>query len=376
MNFELSDEQRMLQETLSRLLREQYPFETRQKLLQSPQGFSRELWHRYAELGILGVPFSDEVGGFGGGGIELMLVAKALGRALTLEPYLATVVLGGTVLATVDSQRARSLLEEVIAGQMLLAFAHWEPGERYNGAIISTHAQARDGGHVLSGHKAVVLHGQDADRLIVSAMTREGVATEGIALFLVDPRSPGVTVRGYTTIDGLRAAEIQLESAPAGLLAAPEQAAQAIDRAIGYGLVALCAEAVGAMEVICELTLEYLKTRQQFGVPIGKFQALQHRMVDMVIRLEQSRSITLLAAAHVDDTGVDRDRALSAAKALIGKSGRFVAESAIQLHGGIGMTWEYSMPHYAKRVVMIDHVLGDVDFHLDRFSSLMEVSAA
>lgn len=376
MNFELSDEQRMLQETLSRLLREQYPFETRQKLLQSPQGFSREIWRRYAELGILGVPFAPELGGFGGSGIELMLVAKEFGRALALEPYLATIVLGGTLLATIDSQAARNLLEETISGQILLAFAHWEPGERYNGALLATHARARDGGYVLSGHKAVVLHGQDADHLIVSAMTREGSGTEEISLFLVDPKSPGVQVRGYSTIDGLRAAEVRLESAPAQLLAGPAQASQAIDRAIGNGLVALCAEAVGAMEVICELTLEYLKTRQQFGVPIGKFQALQHRMVDMVIRLEQSRSITLLAAARVDDAGADRDRALSAAKALIGKAGRFVAENAIQLHGGIGMTWEYSMPHYAKRVIMIDHMLGDVDFHLDRFSSLMEVPAA
>lgn len=375
MDFRLTDEQRMLQDTVSRLVREQYAFETRQKLMESEEGFSRDMWRQYAELGLLGIGLPEDVGGFGGG-IELMIVMQQLGRGLILEPYISTVVLGGTLIAAAGSDAQKEdLLGRMVGGELLLAFAHGEPQSRYNLSDVQTRAEKSGDGWKLTGNKAVVANGDQADLLIVSARVSGDVRDEdGIGLFLVDPKADGVRVRGYQTIDGSRAAEITLDGVQVGgdaVLGEPGKAYAAIEQAVGRAIVALCAESVGEMEVINDLTLDYIKTRKQFGVPIGKFQVLQQRMVDMMIALEQSRSFTILAAARVDEPGEERERTLSGAKYYIGKSGRFVAESAIQLHGGIGMTWEYSMPHYAKRVVMIDHQLGDVDHHLERFSSLM-----
>ncbi len=378
MDFSLNDEQRMLQDTVAKMVREEYDFETRQKLAASDEGFSRDKWAQLAEIGLLGVPFSEEVGGFGGGGVELMLIMQEFGRGLVVEPYVSTVVLGGSLIEAAGSAAQKEeLLAQVVSGELLLAFAHGEPQSRYSLTEVETKAEAAGDGYRLSGHKAVVINGDTADRLIVSARVSGAAGDrDGIGLFLVDPKAEGVSVRGYPTVDGLRAAEVVLSNAPAESLGEPGKAYDAIERAVGRGILALCSEAVGAMEVVCDLTLDYLKQRKQFGVPIGKFQSLQHRMVDMRMQLEQARSIAILAAARIDEEGAERERTISAAKNLIGVAGRFIAEQAIQLHGGIGMTWEYSMPHYAKRLVMIDHQLGDTDFHLERFAELMEGAQA
>ncbi len=379
MDFALSEEQRLLKETVDRLVRDRYGFETRQQAAGSEEGFSREMWATFADLGLLAVPFPEEVGGLGGGGVDLIIVAEAFGRALVVEPYLATVVLGGGLvdLAGSEAQR-RDLLGRVVAGETLLAFAHGEPDGRYDLAHVATRAELRDDGWILSGRKSVVINGDAADTLIVSARVAGAVdAAEGIALFLVPRDAAGLTVRGNPTIDGGRSAEVVLEAVAVSaddVLGEPGNTHAAIEAAVARGIAALCAEAVGAMEVACETTLDYLKTRKQFGRPIGSFQALQHRMVDMRTELEQARSMAILAAARLGSGRVERERAISAAKVTIGRAARHVAEEAIQLHGGIAMTWEYALAHYAKRLVMIDHLLGDVDHHVERFIALTDAA--
>ena len=377
MDFSLTDEQRMLQDTAARMIREQYGFEARQKRLESEQGYSPEMWQQYGELGLLGVPFAMENGGFGGGGAELMLVAQEFGKGLVLEPYLATVVLaGGLIEAAGNDRQKERYLAPLIGGELLASFAHGEPQSRYEIHRVETRAEQEGQEYRINGRKAVVLHGDSADLLVVSARVSGEVGDrDGIALFLVDADAAGVERRGYPTIDGLRAAEVVLDNVKvpaAACLGEPGKAADHIDKAMAQGIVALCAEAVGAMEMACDLTLDYLKQRTQFGVPIGKFQALQHRMVDMRIELEQARSMAILAASKLDAEAAEREPVMSAAKALIGRAGRQIAEEAIQLHGGIGMSWEYSLPHYCKRLVMIDHQLGDLDYHLERFGGMME----
>lgn len=374
MDFSLSEEQRLLKETVDRLVRDQYGFETRQKAAASEEGFSRAMWATFAELGLLAVPFPEDVGGLGGGGVDLMVVAEAFGRGLVVEPYLATVVLGGGLveLAGSDDQKA-GILGRVVAGETLLAFAHGEPQGRYDLADVATRAERRGDGWRLTGRKSVVISGDAADTLIVSARVSGNPGdADGIGLFLVSRGAAGLAVRGNPTIDGGRSAEVVLEAVTADALGEPGNAHPAIEAAVARGIVALAAEAVGAMEVACETTLDYLKTRKQFGRPIGSFQALQHRMVDMRTELEQARSMAILAAARLGADRVERERAASAAKVTIGRAGRHVAEEAIQLHGGIAMTWEYALAHYAKRLVMIDHLLGDVDHHTERFIALTD----
>ncbi|HYG91363.1 MAG TPA: acyl-CoA dehydrogenase [Azospirillum sp.] len=380
MDFTLNDEQRMLDDTVTRLVRERYGFEQRTRYGKEAKGYSAETWALLAELGLLSVPFSEEDGGIGGGGAELMILHQAFGRGLTLEPYLATVVLGGGLLARLGSPAQReAVLPGVIAGETTLALAYAEPAGRYDPLWIETRAEPTAGGHRLTGRKAVVLHGDSADRLVVTARTSGkpgGKPGEraGVSAFLLDPAQAQVSVRGYATIDGLRAAEVVLDGAAAELLGAEGGAADALEAVLATGCVALCAEAVGAMEAACELTLDYLKTRQQFGAPIGRFQVLQHRMVDMRIALEQARSMAILGACSLHLPTPERERKVAAAKALIGNAGRLVAEQAIQMHGGMGMTDEAAISHYAKRLVMIDHWLGDSDHHLARFVALPEAA--
>lgn len=373
MDFSLTDEQRMLDDTVTRIVAEEYGFERRHQWLKSAPGYSPELWQTYAELGLLGVPFAEENGGFGGGGVELMVVMQAFGRGLVLEPYLATVVLGGGLIERLgDEARREELLGAVVGGELKLALAYAEPQGGYDPLHVTTRAES-DNGWRLSGAKAVVLHGDSADKLLVTARSAgEPTDRAGIGVFLVDANAPGVMIRGYPTIDGLRAAEVRLDQAQAEPLGEAGQAADALESTLAWGIAAVCAEAVGAMEQALELTVEYLKTRQQFGVPIGKFQVLQHRAVDMRIQLEQARSMAILAAASLDMPPAERDRRIAAAKVVIGNTGRFIAEQAIQLHGGMGMTEETAVAHYAKRLVMIDHYLGDADYHLARFGAHLE----
>ena len=371
MDFDLSDEQRLLKDSVTSLIEKEYAFEQRKAYAREPHGYSAARWAQFAELGLLGLPFAEDVGGIGGTPVETMIVMEAFGRGLVLEPYLATIVLGGGLLRFVGSAAQRQeMVPAIAAGKLRLAFAHTERQARYDLADIAvTATPAPGGGFVLGGHKGVVLHGDSADRLIVSARTAGGQREpDGISLFLLDPKTEGVAVQGYATVDGLRAAEITLRDVRLGaeaLLGPRDHALPLIERAIDLAIAALAAEAVGAMSVMHELTVEYLKTRKQFGTAIGAFQALQHCAVDMLVAVEQARSMAMLAAmmAEAPDAG-ERRRTIAAAKVQCGRSGRHVGQQAIQLHGGIGMTDEYKIGHYFKRVTAIDTLFGDADHHL------------
>jgi len=364
MDFNLSEERQMLKDTAERFIREQYPIEARHKAAASEPGFSREMWGEFAELGLIGALLPPEVEGYGGTGEDIALVFEALGRGVVIEPFVATVLASGPLIEAGDAET----LAKVMEGHMIIALAHGEPDSRYALSQISTRATQGADGWRLSGTKSVVINGDSADLLVVSARTGGAVdAEEGIGLFRVDPTGPGVTRRGYATIDGGRAAEITLDDAPATPLGTPGEDFAILERTIGRGVLAVAAEALGAMEVAKDLTVDYLKTRVQFGKPIGTNQVLQHRVVNLLIEIEQARSCVMLAASTLEADRATRERHLSAAKHLAGRVGRLVAEEAIQLHGGVAMTWEAAVPHYAKRIVMIDHLLGDTDFHLDRF---------
>jgi pimeloyl-CoA dehydrogenase small subunit len=376
MDFDFTDEQRLLDETVRRLIKDEYDIPKRKRYIAMPEGFSRKLWERFAELGLLGLPIAESEGGFGGTAVETMIVMESFGRGLVVEPFLASVVLGGGLVALAGSAaQKKTVLPQVSAGKLLLAFAHGERQSRYTLSDVETTATKDGGGYVLRGQKGVVLQGDSAGTLIVSART-SGSSRErnGITLFLVDAKAKGVAVRGYPTVDGLRAAEITLDAVRVdgdAVLGAPGGAYPAIEHAVDRAIAALCAEAVGIMETLNAATLDYLKTRKQFGVPIGSFQALQHRMADMVLEHEQSKSMAVLAALSADLVDPrERRRVISAAKVQIGKSGRFVGQQSIQLHGGIGMTDEYVAGHYFKRLTMIDQCFGDVDHHLDRFAEV------
>ena len=373
MNFQHTDDRRMLTDSLNRFVAEQYGFETRDRIAKSPQGYSPELWRQFADLGVIGALFGEDDGGFAGGGFDIAVVFEALGRGLVVEPFLPT-VLAGSAIAHAGSASQKALLAEIIGGTRIAAFAHAEPEAQHAPTRVQTQAR-RDGAlWVLDGSKAVVQHAELADVFVVSARSSGAVDDEaGLSLFVVPAGTPGLALRGYPNIDGGRAAELTLAGVTLGadaLLGAEGAAGATIEHSVGKGVLALCAEAVGAMDVAKDATLDYLRTRKQFGVPIGSFQALQHRMADLLVEIEQARSAVINAAAALDAERVTRERALSAAKVTIGRTGTRVAEECIQLHGGIGMTWELPLPHYAKRLVMIDHQLGDEDHHLARFIAL------
>jgi pimeloyl-CoA dehydrogenase small subunit len=374
MDFDPTEDQRLLTESVARLLADRYAFEQRKVILKTPEGWSAELWARYAELGLLGLPIAEEHGGFGGGAVDVMLLMQAFGRHLVLEPYLASVVLGGTAVRLAGSAGQQAeVLPGVAAGTTKLAFAHAERQARYDLTDVLTTAAPRDGGFVLEGAKSVVPHGESADRLVVSARTAGARdEAEGISLFLVDGDAPGVARRGYALRDGTRAAEVSLSGVrvPASaLLGERDGALPVIERVVEAGIAATAAEVVGAMEAMQAMTLDYLKTRQQFGRPIGDNQALQHRAAEMMVALEQGRSMAMLAAMMVEEPEAeDRARNISMAKVGVGQAGRFVSQNAIQLHGGIGMTEEYAVGHFFRRVMVIEHMFGDTAHHLDRLA--------
>ena len=376
MDFELSDEQRLLRESVERLMAEHYDFAARQRHAREPGGFSAAMWRRYAELGLMALPFAESDGGIGGGPIETMIVMEAFGRALALEPYLATVVLGGAFVRLGGSAAMRAaLVPKIAGGELRLAFAHAERQARYDLADVATAARRDGAGFVLDGAKSLVLHGDAADRLVVSARLAGAPRDRaGIGLFLVDAAQDGVARRGYPTVDGLRAAEVTLSGVRVAADAVIGEAGDGfalIERVIDTAIAALAAEAVGAMAAMHALTVDYLKTRKQFGVPIGNFQVLQHRAADMLIALEEARSLALLAAMTAEEPDrIERRKAMAAAKVQIGRSGRIVGQGAIQLHGGMGMTMETSVGHYFKRVTMIDTLFGDADHHLAALARL------
>jgi pimeloyl-CoA dehydrogenase small subunit len=370
MDFDLSEEQRLLKESLDRLIGDRYAFEQRKGYAQSTEGWSREMWAQFAELGLLGLPFEERHGGSAGGPVETMIAMEACGRALVLEPYLATVVLGGGFLRHGGSaEQCADLVPKVADGSLTVAFAHTERQSRYDLYDVETRAVRDGAGWVIDGEKGVVLHGDTAAKLIVTARVGGGRRDrDGVAVFIVDSHAAGVSRRGYPTQDGLRAAEITLANVkvgPEGVVGEPGTALPLVECVVDEAIAALCAEAVGAMAEMHELTVEYLKTRRQFGREIGSFQILQHRAVDMLIALEQARSMAMFATMMAaEENAAERRNAVAAAKVQIGRSGKFIGQQAIQLHGGIGMTMEYKVGHYFKRVTMIDTMFGDADHHL------------
>lgn len=370
MDFSLGEDRQMLVDSLGRYLRENYDFATRERITASPEGWSRDTWRALAELGIIGALFDEASGGYGGSAFDVGVVFGELGRALVVEPFLGT-LLAGRVLAAAGETDA---VAGVIAGEAILAFAHEEPHGDHDIAAIETRARADGDGWVLTGAKAVVAQAAQADLILVTARI-EG--NDGLSAFLVERGAAGVEIRDYPLIDGGSAGELVLGGAPARLVGPQGGAGPLVEAAIAAGLVALAWEAVAIMDVLKDQTLDYLRTRKQFGVPIGKFQALQHRMATVALEIEQARSAAINAAAALDGDRLARERAVSAAKYTIGHIGTLVAEEAIQLHGGIGMTWELPLSHHAKRLVMIGHQLGDEDHHLMRFAALgREVEAA
>ena len=376
MNFEYSDEQKLLAETLRKFLNTGYGFDARAKIMASPSGHSDDVWAVLAEMGILSVPFDAEHGGFGGTTVDMMVVMEALGEFLVVEPYLATVGLGGRFVARGGSaaQQAR-ILPALIQGKLKMAFAQTERGARYDLRHVGTSAAKTGDGYVLDGEKAVVLHGGAADLLVVSARTSGGERdASGISLFLVERSAPGVGVTEYRTLDNLRVADVKLAGVRVGadaLLGREGRGFELADEVVDYATALVCAEAVGAIKYAHDATLEYLKTRRQFGVPIGTFQALQHRMVDILISYEQAKSIACLACVKVDSADPDeRRRAISAAKIKIADACRHVSQEAVQLHGGMGMTEELKVSHTFRRLTSIAQAFGDADHHLERFARL------
>ena len=374
MNFTQTEDRRMLADSLDRYLAEQYSIETRHAITQSGKGYSPQQWAKFAELGVIGALFTEEQGGFGGTGFDIAVVFESLGRGLVVEPFLASAMLAGGALAHAGNEVQKALLGSIIDGSLIATLAHEEADSHYELKRVATRARRDGDSYVIDGAKAVVALADQAQTLIVSARTSGELASEaGISLFVVPADTAGVSMRAYPNIDGTRAAEVsfsQVRVPASALLGAEGQGLATLEYAVGRGILALSAEALGAMEVTKKFTIDYLQTRKQFGKLIGSFQALQHRMADVLLEIEQARSAIINAAAALDGDRLIRERALSAAKYSVGRIGTLVAEECIQLHGGIGMTWELPMPHYAKRLVMIDHQLGDEDHHLARFIAL------
>ncbi len=374
MNFEFTEEQDMLRETLGRFLRDKYDFDKRRAIIESEEGWSREIWSGLAEMGVMGAAFPEDYDGFGGTHADLLVVMEELGKAIVVEPYLPTVVLCGQLLREVGGAHAQSLIPRICAGELIMGFGYAEPRSRFSLSHVETTAEKKGDHYVLSGRKGVVLAAPIADKLIVSARTSGAVTDEdGISLFLIDRDQDGVRIDGYPTIDGLRAGEVALDGAAVAKenLVGPEGGAYPlIERTIDRAIVAASAEAIGLCRRMNELTTDYCRQREQFGQPIGKFQVLQHKMVDMFIHAEEMVSMAYMAAMKADTEGHDLRVAASMAKVQLGKSLRFVGENAIQLHGGMGITEEMAVGHYFMHGAMLELLFGDTDYHRKRYQAL------
>ncbi|MBX3497370.1 MAG: acyl-CoA dehydrogenase family protein [Parvibaculum sp.] len=373
MDFSFTEEQTLLRNTVQSLLADKYDFDTRRKVTKTAEGWRPEIWAQFAELGLLAAPFSEELGGLGGGPIENMIVMEEFGRHLVVEPYVETVVIAGGFLregGTAAQQEA--LIPGIVGGETVWAFAYAEPQGRYNLADLTTTAKKDGSGYTINGYKAVVLGAPWAQKLIVTARTSGGQRDrDGVSVFIVDKSAAGVSTRDYPTVDGRRASEITFENVKVGadaLIGAEGKGLPLVEKITDEAIAALSAEAIGCMKELNTATVEYCKTRKQFGVPIGKFQVLQHRMVDMFMAHEQSVSMTYMVNLKLGESDVERTKAAAGAKVQIGKAGRFVGQQAVQLHGGMGMTDELNVGHYFKRLTMIDTQFGNVDHQLKRYS--------
>ena len=369
MDFNFTEEQVLLRDAVGRFVREEYTFEARRQILASNDGMSREMWSTMAELGLMGMPFSEDDGGFGGGPVDTMVVMEELGRGLVVEPYLSSVILaGGALRAAAPSEMRNTLISNLVAGESILAFAHEERGGRGVPSHVALSAEKTESGYVLNGEKAVVLWGGLANQIVVSARTAGDVADiEGITLFMVDAGAIGLTRRAYETVDGGQAAELKFDGVQVDASAILGKAGDGfaiITQVLDEAIAAVCAESLGVMKALHEQTLEYAQTRKQFGQPIGKFQVTQHKLVDMYAAYEEAVSMTYMATLKLNTNVVERRRSASAAKAMIGKSVTFVGETAIQIHGGMGMTDELAASHYFKRLTMIEAMFGNRDYHL------------
>jgi alkylation response protein AidB-like acyl-CoA dehydrogenase len=375
MDFDPSDDQRLLVESVTRMLGDTYSFAQRKGYMALKQGYSPEIWSQFAELGLLGLPFAEEYGGFGGSAQEVMLVMQAFGRALVLEPFFPTVVLGGTAINVAGSgPQKQAILPAIAEGRMKLAFAHAERQARYDLTDVVTTARRNGSGWVLDGSKTVVAHGEAADRIVVSARTGgERSDEDGITLFLIDASASGVARRGYLSRDDTRAADISLANvavSDADVLGEVGGGLAVIRRVVEAGIAATAGETVGAMEAMNEMTLEYSKTRVQFGNPIGSYQVVQHRLADMFMAQEQGRSMAMLATMSIDNPDDDqRAHDIALAKVGIGQAGRYVSQSAVQMHGGIGMTEESAVGHYFRRCMVIERLFGDPAYYLAKLAA-------
>ena len=374
MEFSFTDVQSMLQESIEKFIANDYDFERRQEYAASDLGYSADVWSMFAELGWTAVPFAEDDGGFDGGPVELMVMMQQFGRGLLVEPFLANVVLAGGVLrrSASDDQKAR-WLHPLIAGDLQATLAVAEPQSRYDLANVATTATQDADGWVLSGEKGVVLNGGNAQLIIVPARTAgEQTDRDGITLFAVDASADGLSRNDYPTVDGLRAAEIRLDQVRVDadtVLGEVGAGLDAFEAAVADATLAVCAEAVGIIQVMTEKTVEYTKSREQFGVPISSFQALQHRMVDMLTACEQSYSLLLWACLANADGTEDAQRSISAIKYQVGTAAKKVAQEAVQLHGGMGVTWDLDIAHYFKRLTAIGQIFGNADWHLDRLAA-------
>ena len=374
MDFSFTEEQTLLRNMVQSFVQDNYDFDSRMKIVRSEEGMSREIWGQFAELGLLAAPFSEEMGGLDGGPIETMVIMEELGRGLVVEPYLPTIVLCGGILSRHASDAQKEAhLPGIIGGEDVWALAYAEPQSRFNPADVLTSAKADGDGYVLNGTKAVVAAAPWASKLIVSArISGDQRDSDGLGLFIVEKSASGVSTQDYPTVDGNRASEVTLENVTVGadaLIGGAGNGLALLDEALDYGIGAVCAEAIGHMKCLNDATVEYCKTRKQFGVPIGSFQVLQHRMVDMFMEYEQSVSMTYMVNMKLTESEAERKKAAAGAKVQIGKSGRFVGQEAVQLHGGMGMTEELNVGHYFKRLTVIDTQFGNVDHHLKRFAA-------
>ena len=377
MDFSYSDEQQMLQDSVQKFVASQYDFDTRRKIINTESGFSAEYWSLFAELGWLTVPFKEEDGGFGGSAVDLMVVMEEFGKGMVVEPFLATAVISGGLISELGSAAQKeALLSAVMDGSLHLATAFAEPDSRYNLASVATTAKKDGGSYLINGEKVLVLNGPGADKLLVVARTAGARSDrDGISVFILDVALPGVGRLGYTAVDGHRAAEVSLKNVKVSadaLLGAEGKALPALERVIDRAALAVSAEAVGAMDCLLKKTVEYAKTRKQFGVAIGTFQALQHRMSEMFIECELARSIVIMAAMKLDTSAPDAEKAkaVAAAKARVGRAMRKVGQEAVQLHGGIACTDELDVGHYFKRVTTIENLFGNTDYQLARYAAL------
>jgi len=375
MDFSLTEEQRMLEDSLEKYVQAQYSLADRRKYAANDAGFERANWQEFAEMGWLMLPFAEEDGGIGAGPVELMVLMEAFGRGLVLEPYLATVILAGGLIRRAGSREQKNaLLPELQEGRLLMAFAYAEQQSRFNLFDVETEATEVEGGFRIKGRKIVVIHGNSADKFILTARTHgDSRDPNGVSLFLVNADAPGLQRRNYPTVDGLMASEIVLDEvfvSSDALLGELHQGAEAIEAVMDEAILAVCCEALGVMDALNKATIDYLREREQFDQPLSKFQVLQHRMVDMFVEYEQARSLLFLAVAKMEEGADDTHKWLSALKYKVAKAGRFISQQAVQLHGGMGMTDELVVSHYFKRLMVIETLFGNADFHLQRFAAM------